>query len=119
MGIVPGAALTTEYVVRGVEDNACVDLRSGASNICCAGGIDGKGKRWIQLAVVNAMERRGIDDPVRRVFTHDARHPNTVRDIDITVTEADGIVPEHFHQVLPKLTGGADDEHLHAVAPAA
>ena len=119
MGIVPGAPLAAEHIVGRVEDDTRADFGGGAGYVGRTGGIDRKGQCRVQLAIIDAVERRGVDDPVRRMLPDRAGDAHAVGDVDVAVTEPDGPVAKGLHQVLAKLARCTNDQHLHAVAPAA
>src|SRR5215204_7089602 len=104
MRIMPGTALTIEDIIGGEEDHPSANLRRRSRHISSADGIDGKSKRRVQLAVIHAMERGGIDHPVWLLLAHDARDTNAVRDVDIGVGETDGFFAEGLHQIVTELT---------------
>src|SRR5215212_4639211 len=104
MRIMPGTGLTIEDIIGGEEDHPSANLRRRSRQVSSADGIDGKSKRRVQLAVIHAMERGGIDNPVWLLLAHDARDTNTVRDVDIRVRETDSRFAEGLHQVVTQLT---------------
>src|SRR5690606_33096615 len=88
-------------------------------NVCCASGVDGEGQCGIVLTIVHAVKRGGIDDPLGIKLTNYPGDADPVCDIDIGMAEPQCIIAKLLHQVLPELTGSANDQHLHEVAPAA
>src|SRR5829696_4497763 len=118
MRVMPRAALTAEDIIGGVEDHARASFGSRARDVSGPDGVNRKGKRRVQLTVVNAMERGGVDHPVRLMLPHDPRDAHSVRDVDIGVGETDGLFAEGPHEILPELTRGAEDQGPHAGTPA-
>ncbi len=116
--IVPGPSFAAEDVVGRVEDHPGPDLFRGAGDVAGAGGIDGKGQSRVQLAVVDAMEGGGVDDPVGAMLAQDAGDADAVGDVDVGVGQTDRVVAEGPHQVLTELPGRADDQCPHAGTPA-
>ena len=55
------------------------------------------------FAIVDAVKRRRVDDPIRLVLAKDARDTDTVGHVDVAVRERDCAVTESPHQILAKL----------------
>src|SRR5215217_2730368 len=118
MRVMPRTVFTGENIIGGVEDHARVGFAGRARHISGADGVDREGERWVQLTIVHAVERGGVDHPVRPVLAYDTRDANPIRDVDFRVRESDGIAAEGPHEILPKLTRRPDDQCLHAGTPA-
>ena len=72
MWIVPGPTFATKDIVGGVEDHAGADFSRSARYVRCTGCVHCKGEGGIQFAIVYAVKRGGVDDPVWCVLPNDA-----------------------------------------------
>jgi hypothetical protein len=89
MRVMPGTTLTAKDIISRVEDDARTGFGGRAGHIGGADGVDGEGECRVQFAVVNAVERGGVDHPIGPVLPQDTRDANAVRDVDVGVSETD------------------------------
>src|SRR4051794_11490676 len=97
-------AFAAEDVVGGEEDDTGPDFGSRAGHIRGPDRVHSESMGRIELTVIDAVERGGVDDPIRLMLAQDARDTDPIGHIDITVGEPDGAVAKGPHQILAKLT---------------